>query len=1234
MKKILLTFLLFATSLLAADTYTITVPNSASVEAYWTIFNFMAAIFNSNDYVVMLKLFALVGGFITFVMVTVGSMQGENGGKNSVGSFFVHMISITAILMLVYSHKSNVVIKTNNLDSVYYTSPATSTTTSMTGTVVGNVPTIYAYFASAFNTFGTNLTKLFDQGLSNENSNYDNTAYANDLRGSMKVLGTQFENMDVPAANKISSFYEDCILIPAAQESGSTFMSELYSSPNIKEFITNNMLTPINGVPVGDHLMSYQSGTYLCQEIWSQILSADIPVLKDNLQAELKEVGYGSAEFITGVTNMPHSDFDEIAIQAGMLNMASNASQRMASTSDLAYSAGKTRAQFVQDNLASGYYMSSMLPHMQTFMRMIIYGLFPFIFAISLLPGGWKILSSYAKAAIWIESWAPMAAILNYFIMSYGESFIAGQPTYYEAQRMLSDTATLAGMAGYLYLSIPALTWGIMQGSFSMLQNLGGGVAARLQSNTGTQALAHDSGKLTEQQILSNKRGEAVSMASLENMDTKHAAWDRSEKIASNENLGAERFMRKTEYGVKAPSASLEAKLQQTGGKMDGVLNIESQFGAGTLVKQRGELNTTGSMETFEKTGNAAGAENKAIAKTVDTHGTDTMTDSSSYDKNKTIVNNTTEEKVLNDNFGGVNKNLQNMKEMDTFGSFGGLNQKLIQVGGSTKAAGEVVATVAGQTFAGDRGRTANTTEKDTFNKGVVDATDINAQSTNVDKFGKAVVQDNKTQQLNEQTIADSTRFQLIKETPTGTDNFHKTASTQKFKTEENPNFLRGDMNGDGKVSGKEIDKLANLQTTEAQLKTVEQAIGQKEDQQIGKELESAKVAQIQETKGDVNNITSNPALQRKGLARGAKVAIDKNVSSFNGRKDMKITQDLKGEGVQGETLAPKEVSKQLKDIAATKSEANTLGSTLKEVVGQTQEIRNGVVDNLKKQFPNKSENEINSMADKQMFNYLANGGIFDKDLTKQAVTSEVNAIKEKGSGDIKHALAKQFSAREFGTLNNYNHLVNSKKSAEQNGNKAQAAALDKQIRRMESTVDMKQIQDKATKFMSSGSVKKVAEENNRKVQDVYNKYAASGAIKVSKNGKVSYLDTEAALNNSSGDQKIYLTNKIKGSLDGLKTATNDIKGRQREWTQDITGNKVTDISRATQEYSNNGKFNYDITYVASKNDYVDKENLAIASTGIDLGLKVAQAAPMARGATKVHKASKTILSKKGTPTE
>lgn len=1231
MKKILLVLLLFATSMFADDTYTITVPNSASVEAYWTIFNFMAAIFHNNDYVAMLKLFALVGGAMTFIMVTVSSMQGESGGRNSVGSFFVHMISITAILTIVYSHKSNLIIKTDNLDSVYYTSPTTTTTTSMTGTVIGNVPTIYAYFASAFNTFGSNLTKLFNEGFSTENSHYDNINYASDMRNSMKVLGLEYENLDVTSANKISAFYEDCVLIPAANDPvGMTIMNEIYSSPNIKEQISFDMdnNTTINNVAMQNLLVTYHGGTYTCGDLWNQILSTDIPNLKDKLALELKGVGAGSAELITGTKDLPHSDFDEIAMQAGMLNMANKSAQKIASSSDLAYSAGKTRAQFVQDNVASGYYMSSMLPHMQTFMRMIIYGLFPFIFAISLLPGGWKILSSYAKAAIWIEMWAPTAAILNYFLMSYGESYIAGQPTYYEAQRMLSDTATLAGMAGYLYLSIPALTWGIMQGSFSMLGNLGGAVAARLTSNLGTAALAHDSGKLTEQQILSNKRGETVSMASIENLDSKHAAWDRASKIAANEDLGVDKVMRKNEFGIKTPSASLEAKLQQTGGNMSDVLGVESKFNAATFVKQRGELNTTGSMANFEKVGNAAGAENNAVVNTVDTHGTGAMTNSSTYDKNKTIVNNETEQKVLTENFGGVNKNLQNMKEMDTFGSFGGLNQKLIQVGGSTKAAGEVVATVAGQNFAGDRGRTENTTTQDTFNKGVVDATDINAQSANVQKFGKGVVQDNKTQQLNEQTIEASTRFKLVAETPMGTDDYFKTGATQKFKTEENPNFLRGDMNGDGKVSSKEIDKLASLNTTEAQLKTVEQAIGQKEDQQIGKELESAKVAQIQETKADVNGITTNTALQSKALARSAKVAIDKNVGSFNGRKDMKITQDLKGQGVQGETLAPKEVGKQLKDITATRSEANTLSSTLKEVVGQAGEIKKGVVENLKKQFPNKSETEINAMADKQMFNYLGQNGIFDKDLTKQAVQSETNAVKEKSKMHLQQALRKQFSAAEFGTLNNYNNLVNLKKSAEQNGNSTQAAALDKQIRRMESTHDMRQIQQKADKFMQTGTAKAIVNGANRQVQEVYNKYQASGAIQVSKNGKVSYLDTETALNNSSGDQKIYLTSKMKGTLDGLKTATNDIQGRQREWTQDITGNRVTDISRATQEYSNNGKFNYDVTYVASKGDYVSKENLAIGSTVLDIGLKTATIAPIGKGLKAATTTAKTLLKK------
>jgi len=116
--------------------------------------------------------------------------------------------------------------------------------------------------------------------------------------------------------------------------------------------------------------------------------------------------------------------------------------------------------------------------------RAILYAFLPFVFVIVLLPGGIKVITQYLQTLIWVELWSPTAAILNMFITQQAEYKISnnyardGGVTLMNSIDMLSIGNTIAGVAGYLYMLVPALTWLIMKGSAYMLAGIGGAVAA------------------------------------------------------------------------------------------------------------------------------------------------------------------------------------------------------------------------------------------------------------------------------------------------------------------------------------------------------------------------------------------------------------------------------------------------------------------------------------------------------------------------------------------------------------------------------------------------------------------------------------------------------------------------------------------------------------------------------------------------------------------------------------
>jgi TraG-like protein, N-terminal region len=112
------------------------------------------------------------------------------------------------------------------------------------------------------------------------------------------------------------------------------------------------------------------------------------------------------------------------------------------------------------------------LPTMKAVLEAIVYSAFMFIVPLSVLPFGWRFLSSWGQTLLWLQMWAPLYAILHYLISMTARSkslaalSISSETgvTIASSVGLVNANADLAAMAGYLAISIPFLAVALVKG--------------------------------------------------------------------------------------------------------------------------------------------------------------------------------------------------------------------------------------------------------------------------------------------------------------------------------------------------------------------------------------------------------------------------------------------------------------------------------------------------------------------------------------------------------------------------------------------------------------------------------------------------------------------------------------------------------------------------------------------------------------------------------------------------
>ena len=530
-----------------APSYVFKVENPSIQSAYFNIFNAIKVLFGgaeNNDnstyktYTGLLKLVFVLSSFFVFANGVIKIFSGgDTAAKSALGDYIRYLLIGFTLLFVLYSWKDSVQITTDNPDT--FCDSQQSAEGSHTDDVIDNFPGLLAFTFTFINKVGLETSQIVQTvyGSTTEFQTSKNYGYMGALKSNMKVLqidindihydqnDTDSDAVHADLGNRYGALISKCIFVPFTScEAGTNRAVQIKRSKDIYDTLANlyeNNPEICNGVKARDYKLQYGGETIKCGDFWDNIKKITDD-WKNELSCNIPNVTKGGISLFTKDLSQPQtSDLQSIALQVGLVGqMQKTYAQLGLGVNGIGYAAGKTRTEFLQTSLASGAYMSQMLPLLQMVIRALLYAFFPFVFIVVLLPGGLDVLKQYFQTILWVELWTPTAGILNMFMLDYAQGRLQQQYksdginfdnlTYY-----LSNDSIIAGIAGYLYISVPALTWLILKGSGYMLGNIAGAIGAGMSKNIQTQSINQDAAELKKYEEFAKNTPDYVSMAEM-----------------------------------------------------------------------------------------------------------------------------------------------------------------------------------------------------------------------------------------------------------------------------------------------------------------------------------------------------------------------------------------------------------------------------------------------------------------------------------------------------------------------------------------------------------------------------------------------------------------------------------------------------------------------------------------------------------------------------------------------
>lgn len=518
-----------------------------------------------------------------------------------------------------------------------------------------SMPNTLAFMFSTINRIGKSTTDLAaaafsgvstDTQVSNSLSDMSASGFGGGLRTTQSLTGITFQGALDPAyadATQDSPTYGilkngdilnvyfqeflfECVYMTSSpdQKTGITTLEAMSKTKNIKRTLDdllggNDTITTCHNLKCDDATSKIITGTKpsqllftvnddsgntvtgTCQQFWKEVIKPSLDGIdNDNLLCGAglyNDITPGGMYLMTGDdASASAASVNEIAINQGLINMHRKATSNIYVGDSINYAAGKSQAEFITQSVGAGQYMAQMLPYLQMGIRAVLYAFFPFVFLAMLLPGGLGVIKNYFSTMLWVELWSPVAAILNmflgYFQMDRIGDIYNGGLNAITTTSIVSDSSMLASVAGYLYMSVPALTWLIIKGSAQMIGSISAGVSSGFAKNLDSTNIRKDISDKTKANEFNKANGTNESMSQvlmdLEKLDAGIQGGSMGKAI--NYAGGQDKYMHlsQKDKALKTINSLSHAKKSS--------VEAQEALGEGKATDENAQLHSTGQL--------------------------------------------------------------------------------------------------------------------------------------------------------------------------------------------------------------------------------------------------------------------------------------------------------------------------------------------------------------------------------------------------------------------------------------------------------------------------------------------------------------------------------------------------------------------------------------------------------------------------------------------------------------
>lgn len=467
-------------------------------EMLWTLFNAIAALLRPD------------GGSLIQSFIILGTVIGAVASlwytvfQNTFRPFLSWFISTQVIILGLFAPVATIHIK-DVLTGFQRT--------------VDNVPFALAFTASTLSSVGTGVTKVIErvfqpapnyvggagfQLQSSDQLAYSQTGFMFAASVMAQMKGVQISNDDM--MDNMKEFVNQCVVYDALigtkytlhdlKRSNDIWGLVSTGASELRGFAWRDVTRGANGEFVGSAgttIITCKAGVDKFNDMWIEARTSLVTEFQDKVR---DHCGFGArttsalsnaiAMNLPGALNkLTHSArlASEQLQQQVMISSILLANDRKSIELGGSPNLDVRRAYLQQRNTlkTTGEATSYTLPSLKNVFEALVYALFIFVVMVCMMPNGWKTLAFYLKIMLWLQLWPPLFAILNFImteILSSSTASALGTSSGITIANMvgLSNIANdMAATAGYLTVSIPILSWVLIElGGYAFVSMVSG----------------------------------------------------------------------------------------------------------------------------------------------------------------------------------------------------------------------------------------------------------------------------------------------------------------------------------------------------------------------------------------------------------------------------------------------------------------------------------------------------------------------------------------------------------------------------------------------------------------------------------------------------------------------------------------------------------------------------------------------------------------------------------------